>query len=148
MGKTENITYRGFELRVDITEIYIKIKVVGEEEVLYSENSFYNEVFNLYKEVELDYEYIVKHNVSLDVVASEMADKIREKQEKIMEKTYNKVLDDIKMQIDKLYNTVSKDYKELADNIYEYSVYEYDVGSWISPKILEILVNNLEYVKK
>ena len=147
---SKNITYRGFELRVDITEIYIKIKVVGEgeEEVLYSENSFYNEVFNLYKEVELDYEYIVKHNVSLDVVASEMANKIRKKQEKIMEKTYNKVLDDIKMQIDKLYNTVSKDYKELADNIYEYSVYEYDVGSWISPKILEILVNNLEYVKK
>jgi hypothetical protein len=64
---------------------------------------------------------------------------------KLVENAFIKLQEKTKAYIDKLYNTISKDYKELADNIYDYSVYEYDVGSWIKPKILEILVNN--YIK-
>lgn len=98
-----------------------------------------------------DVSYISNPNllVDIEILKTKNQDLILQEIEKVkvklVENAFIKLQEKTKAYIDKLYNTISKDYKELADNIYDYSVYEYDVGSRIDPKILEILVNN--YIK-
>jgi hypothetical protein len=128
------------------SEIYKNFKITYKHNKQYCYISSYVD-----NEWDTDVSYISNPNllVDIEILKTKNQDLILQEIEKIkaklVEDAFIELQEKTKAYIDKIYNTMSKDYKELADNIYNYSVHTDYEGSRISPKILEILVNN--YIK-
>lgn len=110
-----DITYRGFEIKLEKTNWSVKaFYSYGEEE----ENEPFSE--SEYHRTDI--------NAPLD--------------KKRVVESIDKCIVSVKNQIDKLYNTIPKNLEELANNIISYTEVDYGFEQILDPKILGVLVDN------